>query len=336
MAVVHAAQDWTGILLINKPPDRTSFSVIAQLRRVTGWRKIGHVGTLDPFAVGLLPVCIGRATAAVQFMESYDKVYRVSIVFGSATDTQDKTGTVTEQYQLDSAERAELQRTDFAALRQCIARLPGSHEQLPPMYSAIKKDGRPLYSYARAGQSVERKSRTIQIRRAELISVELQDQLQAVVEIECSKGTYIRTLADTIGRDLGYFAHAAELERLRVGPFSLADALDPDLLEIWSAGADSDGLAGRLRSSGQLLPTIRAFDGWPRIELSHDDALRLIRGQAVLQTGHNWSGIGDGERQVVVCGGQLIGIASLQPQATGERRLKTERVLIDHADFQAR
>lgn len=334
MAVVQPTQDWTGILLVSKPLGRTSFSVVAQLRRVTGWRKIGHIGTLDPFAVGLLPVCIGRATAAIQFMESYDKVYRARIQFGSATDTQDVTGTVTDAHLLSCEERNELAQTDFAILRQSIRHLPGQHEQIPPMYSAVKKDGRPLYAYARAGQTVERQSRTIEIRNAELVSVELDNHLQAVVDIECSKGTYIRTLADTIGRELGYFAHATELIRLRCGPFRLEDAIDPDQLESMASGENSDRLADHLRDQGHLLPMIRAFDGWPRIELNRQDALRLIRGQPVYSVDESWKDIRDHERHVLVCDRQLIGVASFQTEPTGKRRLKTERVLIDHADFQ--
>ena len=346
-----AAQNWSGIFLINKPQGMTSFGVVARVRKLTGIRRVGHIGTLDPFAGGLLPVCTGRATAAVQFMEKYDKTYQVSIIFGQATDTQDLTGQVINKHQLTDDERSRLAKTDFAELRRAVASLVGCHEQVPPMYSAVKKDGRRLYEYARAGEIVERKARPITIRRAEILDISLGQHLQTDLLIECTKGTYIRTIADNLGRQLGFFAHAAQLTRTQCGPFSLEQAASPDaLFQLLSqaeldftgqqalqhaqrSGESVDTLFRRkLINNGWYTDTASAFAGWPAIMISQEEALRLVYGQVVELACER---IPDytADKYAVYYLEQLVAVARLEPLASPGYTMKTERVFLDRADL---
>lgn len=339
MAIGPQAVLDSGLILINKPRGITSFGVVSRMRRLTGIRKIGHTGTLDPFAEGLLPICIGRATAAVQFMDGYDKTYRVGVEFGRTTDTQDLTGQTTGEYELTAEERAELVRTDFARVRAAVAALAGTRQQTPPMYSAVKLDGRPLYEYARRGQTVERKSRQISVYRAELDEVGLNGCLHATVTVSCSKGTYIRTLAEDLGQTLGYGAHAASLTRLQCGPFLLDEAQDLDRLFAMRDGCpDSRHFLQLLADCGIMLPIDRAFSDFPAICLPEADALRLICGQPLLMAEDEFSGnfpeCPIGSMPIVVRSeGRLIAMIRLQNDSPGFFRLKTERVLIDLADF---
>lgn len=328
----------SGLILISKPRGMTSFGVVSRLRRLTGVRRIGHTGTLDPFAEGLLIVCLGRSTAVARFMDDYDKSYRVGIEFGRATDTQDLTGTTVFEHPLSDSEQQALAETDFAALRSAVAALPGEHLQLPPMYSAVKIEGKKLYEYARQGQTIERKSRPVRIDSAAVERAWLEEGVfRAVLRIDCSKGTYIRTIADDLGRSLGLGAHAYSLTRLRCGPFDLSQATDLDRLMAWRADSpDSQAFLGSLRDKGLLLPADAAFAGFPTISLPEAAALRLINGQPLILAAAGLTPSGwppAGIRTVVYSRGCLIAVGSLQPTETGESQFKTERVLIDLADF---
>ena len=177
----------SGIVLIHKPRGMTSFGVVSRLRKLTGIRRIGHCGTLDPFAEGLLPVCIGRATAAVRYMDGYDKSYRVVVRFGSATDTMDPEGQVTNQYRWEKGELEQMSADGFSRLKEIVAQLVGEHQQTPPMFSAVKVSGKPLYRYAREGLTIERKTRRIVISAAELEDIQcrpLDGYLTASVRID--------------------------------------------------------------------------------------------------------------------------------------------------------
>jgi len=328
----------SGLILINKPRGMTSFGVVSRLRKLTGIRRIGHTGTLDPFADGLLPVCLGRATAAVQFMDGYDKTYRLGIEFGRATDTQDLTGLTISEHQLTQAEQQELIRSNFAVLHEAVSLLPGEHLQTPPMYSAVKIDGRKLYEYARKGQTVERKARQIRIYSADLEEVELTDGiLRAKIRIECSKGTYIRTIADDLGSRLGFGAHAQSLTRLRCGPFRLDQAIGlADLESGRNNCPDQQSFVKYLNSQGLLLQVDEAFAGFQSVTLPEAAATRLINGQ---QLRPEESGLPQadwppaGVRTAVYSRGSLIAVGCLSPAAEGDLYFKTERVLIDLADF---
>ena len=205
----------SGILLVNKPVGITSFKVVSVVRRLFGLRRVGHCGTLDPFADGLLPIVIGRATRAVFYMDRFDKAYQVRIRFGRSTDTMDLTGNTLEEQPISAQRMRQLASGEDRVIYDAVESLTGLTSQIPPMYSAVKIEGRALYDYARAGQDIERRERPITIRESVVLSVATDEEgLYADVRIHCSKGTYIRSLADLVGRTTGLFAHASALTRL--------------------------------------------------------------------------------------------------------------------------
>ena len=209
-----------GILNINKPPGRTSFSIVSFVKRLSGVRRVGHAGTLDPAATGVLPVCLGQGRRVVSFLHDTAKVYKAQVEFGVTTDSYDATGNITATGDPSGVSRKQL----LAALES----FRGIIQQTPPMYSAIKHGGRPLYELARAGIEVERKSREVQIYRLEL---KRWQPPVATIEVECGKGTYIRSLAYDLGQLLGCGAHLKNLVRLKYGCFSLEDAVSLPQLE---------------------------------------------------------------------------------------------------------
>ena len=209
-----------GILNIDKPAGKTSYGVVAMVKRLSGERRVGHAGTLDPAATGVLPVCLGQGTRIVEFLVATTKTYHAGIELGVSTDTYDASGQVTQ--------RGDPSSIDLDKLQSAIVSFRGTIRQTPPMYSAIKHRGQPLYKLARAGISVERKSRAVKIHRLELIA--WQPPL-ATIEIECSKGTYIRSLAHDLGQSLGCGAHLQSLVRTRCGIFDIKDAVSISRLE---------------------------------------------------------------------------------------------------------
>ena len=203
-----------GILIIDKPQDWTSMDVCAKLRGALGERRIGHAGTLDPMATGVLPVFVGRATRAVEFAGEGDKEYLAGLRLGTVTDTQDVTGRILEEHPV---------QVTRSALEEALAPFRGEIQQLPPMYSAIKINGKKLYELARKGREVERKPRTITIH-----SLEVEGQESATdfyLRVRCSKGTYVRTLCHDIGRALGCGGTMFSLRRTMACGFTLEDAL---------------------------------------------------------------------------------------------------------------
>jgi tRNA pseudouridine55 synthase len=209
-----------GILNINKPLGRTSFSIVSLVKRLSGEKRVGHAGTLDPAASGVLPVCLGQGTRLVQFLQDTKKVYRAQVEFGAATDTYDATGSVTS--------RGDPSLVNRQKLLEALDSFRGQIKQTPPMYSAVKHGGRPLYQLARSGIKVKRKSRPAHIYRLELIRWRPP---VATIEVECGKGTYIRSLAHDLGQLLGCGANLKSLSRLRCGSFSLDDAVSVPQLE---------------------------------------------------------------------------------------------------------
>jgi tRNA pseudouridine55 synthase len=202
------------VLVIDKPIGPTSFDVVRQIRRAAGTRHVGHGGTLDPLASGVLPVCLGEATKLAQFLLDADKEYEVTVAFGAETDTDDAQGTITVRR--DAAGLTE------GAVRAALATFRGPIEQVPPAYSALKRAGRPLYDYARAGEEVAIAPRPVIVHELELDA--FRDPEAVTLSIRCSKGTYVRALARDLGRALGVCGHVAALRRTRSGPFALADA----------------------------------------------------------------------------------------------------------------
>ena len=209
-----------GILNINKPWGRTSFSVVAVVRRWSGERRVGHDGTLDPAAIGVLPVCLGQGTRVTEFLVDSTKTYRAEIELGVATDTYDASGQVIQRGDPSGISRAQLESE--------LAAFSGLIQQTPPMYSAVKYRGRPLYKLARAGITVERRSRLAKVDDLKL--VDWQPPV-ATVEVICGKGTYIRSLAHDLGRVLGCGAHLKSLVRLRCGIFDIREAVSLPQLE---------------------------------------------------------------------------------------------------------
>ena len=209
-----------GILNINKPWGKTSFSIVAMVKRLSGERRVGHAGTLDPTATGVLPVCLGQGTRVIEFLVDATKTYRAQIELGVATDTYDASGKITHKEDPSGISQEQLELT--------LASFCGSIQQTPPMYSAIKHHGKPLYQLARAGIEVERRSRLTKIYRLELI--DWQPPV-ATIEIECGKGTYIRSLAHDLGQNLGCGANLKSLIRLRCGLFDIGDSVSIAQLE---------------------------------------------------------------------------------------------------------
>ncbi len=209
-----------GILNIDKPSGKTSYRVVALVKQLSGERRVGHAGTLDPLATGVLPVCLGQATRIVEFLADATKTYRAGIELGIATDTYDASGRITQQEDPSGILREQVEKA-LASFRGVIL-------QTPPMYSAIKHQGKKLYELARAGITVERKSRPVTIHNLDIVG--FQSPL-VTIEVECGKGTYIRSLAHDLGQILGCGANLKSLVRLRYGPFDIENAVSVPRLE---------------------------------------------------------------------------------------------------------
>jgi tRNA pseudouridine55 synthase len=210
----------SGILNLDKPRGMTSHEAVAAVRRILGIKAVGHTGTLDPEASGILVLCLGEATQFARFFENLEKTYWTVLQLGIRTDTQDATGTVTHQQEVPPLTPAQL--------HDVLARFQGALQQVPPMYSAVKYRGQRLYRLARQGKTVPRQAREIFVRQLELLD---QRATQITLSITCSKGTYIRTLGEDIGLALGCGAHVLHLQRCRVGHFSLQGAYSLDVLQ---------------------------------------------------------------------------------------------------------
>ena len=245
----------TGVLVVDKPTGPTSFDVVRRVRRTLGTRRVGHGGTLDPMASGVLPICLGEATKLAQFLLDADKEYETTVCFGVETDTYDATGAVTQ--------RRDTADLTAAAVEGALAAFRGPIRQVPPRYSALKLNGRPLYDYARAGEEIEPAPRTVVIHELELCS--WTDPTAVVLRMRCSKGTYVRSLAFDLGRALGTGAHLTALRRTRSGPFRIDEAHPLE-------SVDTAPLIGLSQALAHL-PTVRA---------TSDAARSLEQGKRVL------------------------------------------------------
>lgn len=205
-----------GVLNISKPAEWTSHDVVGKLRRSLGIRKVGHAGTLDPMATGVLPILLGKATRVSEYLMEWDKEYEAILRLGQDTDTQDATGVVIQ-------ERPVAGITE-EAIREAAAKFVGNLQQVPPMYSALKVEGQPLYKMARAGKTVDRQPRPVTIHQLDVLSVDIPE---VSFRVACSKGTYVRTLCADIGEALGVGAHLRQLCRTRVGPIHFEDSVSP-------------------------------------------------------------------------------------------------------------
>ena len=253
----------TGIILLDKPFGSTSNKALQQVKHLFHAQKAGHTGSLDPIATGLLPICMGEATKISQFLLDADKTYLATLKLGEKTNTGDAEGEIVQTRHVDCNISEQIERV----LRQYA----GSIEQIPPMHSAIKKNGVPLYKLAHQGIEIEREPRTVMIFDLQLVSFQ-GDELQ--IRVHCSKGTYIRTLADDIGEDLGCGAHISQLRREQVGPFGaqMMHTMD-DLQRLAEQGF------GALDEV--LLPIDQGLMQWPAVKLSGDAGFYIQQGQPV-------------------------------------------------------
>jgi tRNA pseudouridine55 synthase len=252
-----------GLLLLNKPAGITSNQALQKVKRLLKAKKAGHTGSLDPAATGMLPLCFGEATKVCAYLLDADKTYRVTARLGVATDTGDADGKETATADVPAMDRDEWEKILTGFL--------GNIEQVPPMYSALKKDGKRLYELARKGEIVDREPRIVRIHEISLIEASGK---RLVFRVHCSKGTYVRTLVEDIARAAGTLAHTASLHRESVGDFRAEDMLDLPSAEL-AAETGPEALREH------LLPVDRALAAWPKRQIDEDAAMRFTGGQAI-------------------------------------------------------
>jgi tRNA pseudouridine55 synthase len=297
-----------GILVVDKPAGMSSNGVLQRAKGIFFAQKAGHTGSLDPLATGVLPLCFGEATKLSQYLLGADKVYETTLCLGVRTDTADADGQ-------PIAERSAAQ-VDLAAVDAALARFRGPILQVPPMYSALKRGGVPLYELARRGEEVEREPRPVEIYELERLEFVPGERAALRLRVHASKGTYVRTLAEDIGEALGCGAHVAALRRTQSGPFAIADAVSLERLEALRetrAFADLDAL---------LLPAEKAVAHLPEVRVAESACFYLAQGQAVMATGTAARGI------VRIAGpdGELRGIGEI----TDDCRVAPRRMMAAH------
>jgi tRNA pseudouridine55 synthase len=288
-----------GLLLIDKPRGLSSFDVVRRVRRVFGTRKVGHAGTLDPLATGVMAVALGEGTKLLQFLLAENKSYRATLHFGVTTTTLDAEG--------QELERRPLPSHLLEKLMHLLPDFRGEIEQIPPMYSALKRDGVPLYKLARAGKTVERQSRLVRIDQLDVVDFALP---QLTVEVSCSKGTYVRTLGADIGEALGCGAHLVALRRLSLGAFSLDQCLPLD--EITDAG--------QVRLSRAFIPLDQMLSNYPAVYLAPAAARRLRHGVAPgVCDLDSAEGLSEGQTVRLMADEKLLAMAVYTPAAHGSK-----------------
>lgn len=258
----------SGIVLLDKPLGITSNRALQIVKRLYQAAKAGHTGSLDPMATGLLPLCLGEATKVSGYLLDADKRYEATIKLGVKTTSADAEGDVLETRPVDNYSHDQIQ--------DVIAQFIGDIEQVPPMHSALKVDGQPLYKLAHKGEVIERKSRWVTIFAIEILRYE-EDEID--IAVECSKGTYIRTLAEDIGEKLGCGAHLSALRRTASGPFHIEDSITLDELETLTKDAAETNFS---EADSRLMPAEDALVDWESVNLSKDTAYYISQGQAVL------------------------------------------------------
>ncbi len=280
-----------GVLIVDKPVGPTSFDIVGKVRRALRVKRVGHGGTLDPLASGVLPVCVGEATKLAPFLLDADKEYEFAVRFGAETDTDDAGGAVIRT--------ADASGLDERTLLQALGAFHGPISQVPPAYAAIKRDGKALYAYAREGTPIEVAPRAVTVFELELLHFAGTED--ARFRLRCSKGTYVRALARDLGRALGVGAHVTALRRTRSGPFALAEAQPLDqVLAGLSAGA-----------APRLMPLPAALNGYPTVRVDETLVRRLRAGQRVA-----WTLLGaasEARACVLDPGGDLVAVAEPRP-----------------------
>jgi tRNA pseudouridine55 synthase len=279
-----------GILIIDKPSGLTSHDVVARVRRALREKRVGHTGTLDPFATGVLVILVGRATRLAQFLSGAEKEYEATVRFGFATDTGDLTGRPREQAEGQESGSSSQSLWTADEIESALHGLRGPREQIPPMYSAKKVQGRKLYEMARAGMEIERAAVPITIHELEAVGSDDRAPLRQngdgtcdlCVRVVCSAGTYVRVLAEEIGERLGVGAHLASLRRTRAGQFRIAEATQLAQLP-------------EIEAREILLPPAAALSAMPFVHLTEDEARRVCQGVAVRLDAAKATDFSDGE-----------------------------------------
>jgi tRNA pseudouridine55 synthase len=291
-----ASPELDGVLVVAKPAGPTSHDIVAIVRRLTGVRRVGHGGTLDPFAAGVLPIFIGRATRVAEYHLGDKKEYRADVLLGARSATDDRDGELT---------LSEAPLPDRAAVESALDAFRGEIDQVPPDYSAVRISGRHAYELARHGEKPELRSRRVTVEQLDLVAWDDSDpeRPMATLEIRCSAGTYVRAIARDLGDALGCGAYLGALTRTASGPFRIEDAHPLDKVrETLATG----------RASSLLLPTDVGLDAYPRIELPTEELGALARGQIIRhRAGQGLSPGPDGLLRVVDGDGQLAAIARL-------------------------
>lgn len=293
-----------GVINVYKEKGFTSHDVVARLRGILKMKKIGHTGTLDPDAEGVLPVCLGHATRLCGMLTDERKVYRAVMLLGVETDTQDAGGRIIRQLPVNVEE---------GQAEEAVKSFLGDYEQIPPMYSAVKVDGRRLYELARQGRTVERKARPVTIYRIEILSIELP---RVVMTVECSRGTYIRTLCHDIGAKLGCGACMEQLVRIQSGRFCLEDALTLGQIE-------------RLRDEGclasRVVPVEEMFDHYPKASTEKEADRLAHNGNAIGESQVRMEEPREKKYRLYDSQGCFIGIYQYEEE---QKRLKPEKMFI--------
>lgn len=295
-----------GILLLDKPAGLTSNAALQIVKRLFVASKAGHTGSLDPLATGLLPICLGEATKLSGFLLEADKQYLATCKLGVRTRTGDAEGEIIASH--------EIPPLTEEIVRAVLDEFTGQISQIPPMHSAIKVDGQPLYKLAHQGKEIERKPRTVQVYEIRLLRLE-GDELD--IEVHCSKGTYIRTLAEDIGERLGCGAHLAALRRTGSTPFSLEQTVSlPEIEHLAEEGTDAlDEL---------LLPMETALEDWTKVILSSQSAYYLCQGQAVMVP----KAPSEGMVTLFSDGGGFLGVG----EVLDDGRVAPRRLMVNHAN----
>jgi len=295
-----------GILLLDKPLGVSSNFALQRAKRLFDAAKAGHTGSLDPLATGVLPLCFGEATKFSQHLLDADKAYESTFVLGSVTDTGDAEGRV-----LESKGAAGITERDVTA---ALETFEGEIEQIPSMYSAIKKDGQPLYKLARKGLEVERKPRAVVIKRLELRDFRAGDKPEADIYLECSKGTYVRSLAEDLGKFLGCGAFVIALRRTKAGPFAIENCVTLGVLQALNDSGKSHEMDKFLLSADAALGAL------PLVSLSESGGFYLRQGQPVMVSNAPRSGI----VRVALHSGEFLGVGEI----LDDGRLAPRRLIV--------
>jgi tRNA pseudouridine55 synthase len=301
-----------GIVLLDKPRGLSSNHALQRVRRALRAEKAGHAGTLDPLATGMLPLCFGQATKACGSLLGQRKAYRATVRLGVATDTGDSEGRVTDERPVP-AFGAEQVIAVLAGLR-------GERLQVPPMYSALKRDGQPLYEIARRGGHVEREARPIVIDALTLVA---EDGATVEFEVTCSKGTYVRVLGEELAAGLGTVGHLTSLRRLWVEPFEAGREVSLAEIEAWAADGDPERLDDPARRPDWLLPVDCAFPGLPQVRLDDAQSLHLRQGRDLAAP----AAAGGPLLRAYDAAGTFLGLVAVGPDG----RLRVQRLFVPGA-----